>query len=180
MVDKQDAFEMVDFVLQAGREQAFGFERPQLPVAVKILGADLGWPFDFLPDIRKRKAAFLANRCFVRRPQYLRIDEHSRLVTAIFLREVHDENALRHADLDCSKSDTLGRIHAFQHAVRERSDRGIYAPNRLGNFFQTRIWRDKDGAGSHGPEISDTGGQGKGTPAAAGVTGHVRAHHAIT
>src|SRR5579862_70620 len=100
MIDEQHAFEVIDFVLQAGGEESLRLEQLQPPLAIEIFGPDLCRAFDLFPDIRNRETAFLANRSLVRCPDDLRIDEYARFLLAVLARQVHHQDALGDADLD--------------------------------------------------------------------------------
>ena len=65
VVDEQHAVQMVDLVLQAGGEQAVGFDLLRLAVAVEILDPDRGRPLDLGIIVRDRQAAFLVDRALV-------------------------------------------------------------------------------------------------------------------
>src|SRR5689334_12631321 len=58
MIDKQNAFEVIDFVLQTGGEQSLRLQLLQTPLAVEIFGPDLRRPLDLFPYIRNRETAF--------------------------------------------------------------------------------------------------------------------------
>src|SRR3981081_4811240 len=61
-VDEQDAVEVVDLVLDAGREQALGLDLLGLAVEVEILEPHLGGEPAVLVVFRYRQATVLRNR----------------------------------------------------------------------------------------------------------------------
>ena len=66
MVDEQHAVEVVDLVLQAGREQAVGLDLVRLALEVEIFDLDLRRALDLLVEFRDRQAALLVGRLLVR------------------------------------------------------------------------------------------------------------------
>src|SRR5205814_10112347 len=46
VIDKQDAVQMIDLVLQTGREQSFGLDLADLVLVVEIAQPDCPWPRD--------------------------------------------------------------------------------------------------------------------------------------
>ena len=142
-------------MLQACREQAFGFERVPRSLDVEIFGADLRRPLDLFPDIGDREASLLANCGLVRSPENFRIDEHTRFAAAILLREVHDEQSFGNPDLDGGEPDSLGGIHALKHVIREPANLGIHHVDLARGGFQAGVGRDKDGPYGHEREIGE-------------------------
>src|SRR3546814_19186073 len=61
MVDEQNAVEMIDLVLEAGREQPLGLDLLSPVVLVAIPDAGARRAFHFRIVIGQRKAAFLSN-----------------------------------------------------------------------------------------------------------------------
>src|SRR4051812_2301340 len=149
MVDEQDAVEVVDLVLDAGREQALGLDLVGLAVEVEILEPHLGGALDILVDFRDRQAAFLVDRRLVRGPYDLRIDEHARLGLAFLLGKVHGEDALRHPDLDRGEPDAGRVIHGFEHVLDQGLDVGRDLADRLGDQPQPLVGKDDDIAPCH-------------------------------
>jgi DNA recombination protein RmuC len=161
VIDKKNAFEMVDLVLQTGCQQSLGFERLQPAVAVEKLGAHLRRPLDLFPDIGHRETALFAQAGFFGCPENLRIHEHARLVLPVFPRQVHHQDALRHADLYGSKTDAVIGVHALEHLVDKPANPGVDRADRLRDDLEARVGRGKDGARSHESEIGERRNEGK-------------------
>jgi hypothetical protein len=157
MIQKQNAFQMIHLMLQAGGEQSIRFQCLRLAVAIEIFGADLRGPFHIVPDVGNGKAAFLERRHFFRRPDDLRIDEDHGLALALRLRDVHHQHPFGNAHLDGGEPDAVCLIHGFDQVVGQPAHLVIDLFDGLGDGFQARIGRGKDGAYRHGLEIGASG-----------------------
>src|SRR5579871_1928244 len=99
MIDEQNAFEVINLVLQTRSEKALGLEILQASFAVEEFGSNLRRPLHLVPDIRHRETAFLANCRLIGCPEYPWIDEDARFVLAVLARQVHHQNPFGDADL---------------------------------------------------------------------------------
>ena len=84
MIDKEHAIDVVNLVLQAGRQETLGINLVLLAAQIEEFDLDLGRPLDFLVIIRNRQTSFLKLGAFVRLPGDFRINEHLRLVIVLF------------------------------------------------------------------------------------------------
>ena len=84
MIDKEHAVDVVNLVLQAGRQETLGINLVLLAAQIEEFDLDLGRPLDFLVIIRNRQTAFLELGAFVRLPGDFGINEHLRLVIVLF------------------------------------------------------------------------------------------------
>ena len=82
VVDEQDAVQMVDLVLQAGREQPVRFDLVRLALKIEILDLHLRGAFDVIVEFRNRKTSFFVDRLLVAGGDDLRIDEDLRRSSA--------------------------------------------------------------------------------------------------
>src|SRR5215471_4517274 len=80
MVDEQHTIDVINLVLQAGRQQAIGLDLLRLEVEVEKLDLHRLRPLDLLVVFGDRQAALLVDRFLVRCPDHFRIDEDLRLL----------------------------------------------------------------------------------------------------
>jgi DNA recombination protein RmuC len=153
MVDKQLAVQMIDLVLQTDGKHAVGFLGLGVAVAIEIVANDPGRPLDLFPDVGHRQAAFLVNDGFLGRPGQRGIDEGTGIAIAVFLIDVHDDDAFGHPNLHRGQPDAVGLVHSLQHVVDQPADTAVDLVDFGGNGFQFGVGRDKNGADGHGFEI---------------------------
>jgi len=134
VIDKQLAVEVVAFVLNAHRQQAFGNHLERLAVTVQGLDLDALGTVDVLVEVRYRQAAFLILAHLVGQGFELRVDKHQRLA-AVF-GQVHDHDALMHVDLGRGEADTRGFIHCFKHVIDQLTNLGVHYGHWLGDGAQ--------------------------------------------
>ena len=79
MVDEEDAIEMVDLVLKAGREQPFRLDFSDLVLVVDIAQPDLGRTLDIGVMLGQRQTAFVGGGQSLGAPDDLRVGDAQRL-----------------------------------------------------------------------------------------------------
>ena len=120
MIDEENAFKMVHFVLKARRHQVV--HRLFMKLAVHILPAraNFGGTLDFGILVRNRQAPFAVDRMFFGRVEYLRVHENARFFddfpVFLFL-QIHDQQPFGHPDLNCRQTNAGGVIHRFEHII---------------------------------------------------------------
>jgi hypothetical protein len=156
MIDEQDPVQMIDFMLQAGRQKSIRFDFLDAAVPIGVAGTHPGRTLDLLEKIWDRQAALLIEGKLVRRPENFWIDDTERfwrggLVLAF--RDVKNENPLRHRDLDRGKTDAGRRIHGLKHIVHQRVNACVDRGHRRAFVPQTRIREGQYRPYSHDNEI---------------------------
>ena len=124
MVDKQNAFKMVHFVLETRRLQIVHCLFMDFAVQILPTRTDFGRAFDFRILVGDRQAALAVNRMFFRRVENFGIYENARIrnrfaIFAGFL-QIHYQETLRNANLDRRKADAGRCIHRLEHVIDER------------------------------------------------------------
>ena len=79
MVDKEDAVEVIDLVLEAHREQPRRLDLPDVVLVIEVAQADLRRAGDLGIVFREGQAAFIAGRQLGRPPENFRIGQLQRL-----------------------------------------------------------------------------------------------------
>ena len=77
MIDEQNAFEMIHFMLEAGPEKAIEARFMLLTIFLEPTGMDNRRPFDVGELIGDRQATFVIDRMLLRRIEQLGIDEYA-------------------------------------------------------------------------------------------------------
>src|SRR6056297_4224026 len=147
VVDEYLAVQMVDFVLDAYRQQPVGIEFHRVAVAIQTLDADILGTLDLGILAGNRQAAFLTQLASFAADDF-GIDDDLRLV-ALFA-EVEYQNAQAAIDLRGGKPDAARGVHCLEHVVGQ-------SPNRIGDFVdrpgdvaQPRIGKLEYGQLGHG------------------------------
>src|SRR3984893_12105181 len=149
MIDEQDAVQMVDLMLETGRQNAVRLDLLRAAIAIEVTGAHAGRPLDVLENVRDRQAALLTGRKLRRSPETFRISETKRLRRSGFIGafgHVEESHPLSHGDLNCRETDARRGIHGLEHIVHKRADALVDFGHRRADKAQTRI-----GKGDYGP-----------------------------
>ncbi|SCZ18074.1 Uncharacterised protein [Acinetobacter baumannii] len=137
VVDEQLAVEVVAFVLDAYRQQAFGDFLEGVAIAVEGLDPDLLRSVHVLVEAGYRQAAFLVLVHILGQRFELGVDEYPRL--GLVFAEVHDHDALVHVHLGRGEADARGFVHGFEHVVDQLAHRVVDHLHRFGDGPQARI-----------------------------------------
>src|SRR5262249_59901554 len=100
VVDEQHAVEMVDLVLQAGRQQPVRLDLLLVAGKIGVADAYLRRALDLLIIFRNRQTAFLVGRALLRCPDELRIDVDLRVSRLLPLCGIHCGDARFYAHPD--------------------------------------------------------------------------------
>src|SRR4051812_14334988 len=119
MIDEQPPVEVIDLVLQAGREQPVGGHRLLPPVLVGIFDGEPCGPFHVVPNFRDRKAALMKGGELAGRLYDPRIDKIELLAVGASRVEVDHRYPLGHTDLDRGQTDAVLGIHGRHHVIHE-------------------------------------------------------------
>ncbi len=158
MVDEQHAVEMVDLVLQTGRQDAVGLDLLLGSIAVEIAHAASDRPVDLGIVLWNRQATFLIDRGFVGHPKKFGIGQADRVLGVFVLGDIADDDAPRHRDLDRGEPDARRVIHRLQHVIHQRAHRVVDRCDGVADIAQARVWKLYDLANGHGPQIVEHGG----------------------
>ena len=157
MVDEQDALEVVQLVQDAARQQAIGFDLLLDPFGVEVAQLDLAGPPQFGELVGQRETAFLGHDLLVRRPDDLRVDQAERRAGLVLARDIDDDDALGHADLDRREPDARRVVHGLDHVVHQLAQIVVDPLDGFGLDLEARIGRDDDGQDRHGSDCSRFG-----------------------
>ncbi len=147
---------MVDLVLDADGKDSVGVDFPLLVVAVEELRPHPVGTLDVLVIFRDRQTAFLIDLEIIRGPGDFRVGKTQRLWFLVVLaRDIDDDDALRHGNLDRGQSDARRGIHGFQHVVHQLADFVIDAIDRLADETQARIRKGYDVEFGHAGDIGN-------------------------
>ena len=108
------AIQMVDFMLQADREQAVGMQFERLALPVKRAQGDLLCACHFLVNAGYRQTAFLAG-FFTFPVEDFRVDEY--LQGILFFGKIDDQQPDMLIHLGGGQADSRGGIHGFGHVI---------------------------------------------------------------
>ncbi|EKF41196.1 class I and II aminotransferase [Nitratireductor indicus C115] len=131
IVDEQHAVEMVDFMLQAGRQKSVGLHRLHFSLDVHVIDRHTCRAFDIGIIIGNRQAAFLVDVARIRARHNLGIEHHQRCRFLVLVRNVDNEHAQRLAHLNGGEADPRRVIHRVEHVVGEFAQSLIHAFHRL-------------------------------------------------
>ncbi len=154
MIDEQHAFQVIHLVLNADSEQTLGVLDHFLAIIIEIFELHARGPFHLVEYLWDRKAALFVGRHVHRRPKDFRIYEIARLLRLIAARQIHHDDALRHADLDGRQPDAGRVVHRLQHVIHELAVLiGDAAFHRGGDELQGRVRHREDFANSHHSQL---------------------------
>lgn len=105
MIEDQHAIQMVNFVLDACREQPGRSDGMPVPVQIRIINADVGRPADSETNSRNGKAPFVCFSASFRTTCDLWIDEYVRRLAALCARSTGYDHTLQLPDLDSREPD---------------------------------------------------------------------------
>ena len=117
VIDHQLAIEVIVFVLNRNRQEALGLQLEGLTVLVERPDGDALSSVDVFAYTREREAAFV--ECgFAFGSDDLGIDEDAQVARLVLAGgHIHDEKALRNAELRGGQTDARGRVHRLGHVV---------------------------------------------------------------
>ena len=150
MVDEQDAVEMIDLVLHAGREQALAGEILLHAVAVEVTHRHPGRARHVGIMLGQRQAAFLVGHVLVGGLDDLGIGHQERAGLGVLAVDVEHDDALQYVDLRSGEADAGRRVHRLQHVVHELAHVGIDGGHGLGLLLEAWIGRGEDRLDGHG------------------------------
>lgn len=146
VIDKDFAVEVIDFVLNARREQAFGVEFEGATVAIERRHPNPTRAVDLVVHAGHREAAFFHDLLAIAHAN-LGVDEH--LQGVAFGAEVDHDHALGHIDLNRGQSDARRLIHGFGHVVDQAADLVVHLHDGRRAATQARIGIVEYGSQSH-------------------------------
>ena len=149
MVDKQNPVEMVDLVLQAGREQPFRLDLADLVLVVEIAQPDRLGALNLGVMLGQRQTALVGRQQFLGTPQDLGIGDAHRLRRLAVARAIDHQHTLRYPDLRCRKPDADRVVHRLEHVVHQPAHRGVDRGNRPRLDLEARIGSGDDRQQSH-------------------------------
>ena len=135
-------------MLDAHREQAFGFQGEGLAVAIQRLDANVFRPRHRLVEAGHGEAAFVALLLALRQLDH-RIDERQRLIPSFG--HVHHQHTLVDIHLGGGKADAGRRVHGLEQVVDEAHDRLVHRRHRSGLGAQARVGIAENGERGHEP-----------------------------
>src|SRR5690348_5483696 len=141
MVDEQHAVEMVDLVLDAGGEQALGFELADLVLLVEIAQADGRRPLDIGILLGQRQAAFAAYHRLVGLPDDFGVGQLDWLRLLALARAIDDDDAFEDTDLRRRQADAIRVVHCLKHVGHQLAHAPVDLGDWLGLAFEPRIGR---------------------------------------
>src|SRR5690606_38450788 len=147
VVDEELAVEVVAFVLDAHRQQAFGDQLVGLAVAVQRADPNLLRAIDVLVEAGYRQTAFLVLVHLVGQGFELGVDEDPRL--GLVLGQVHHHHALVNVHLGSREADAGSGIYGLEHVVDQLTNAVIDHLHRRGDGAQPRIGVFEDVENGH-------------------------------
>jgi hypothetical protein len=145
-VDEKTPLEMIDFVLQADRQEAVGFDGERFPVQVIGVDPDTRGAFHTLTDVGDGKTAFFARDASLARDDD-RVDERPGAATVF--RNIKDEHALSGPDLGGGKTDPFMRVHRLDHVFRKAGEACVEARHVFRFEAQAGVGIKKYGTDGH-------------------------------
>ena len=142
IIDEQLAVEVIAFVLNAHRQQAFGNQLEGLAVTVEGLDFDFLRAIDVFVEARHRQAAFLILLNFVGQGLELGVDKHQRFI--LVFGQVHHHQALVYIHLGGRQADAGGVVHGCKHIVDQLAQLVVDLLHRFGDGTQARIGKFED------------------------------------
>ena len=133
---------MIDFMLDANRQQAIGFHRPLLAVEIEVFDGDALGTLDLVVDAGHGQAALFAHLLATAFLQG-RINEGEKIV--LIFRDIDDHDALMHIDLRRCQANARRFVHRFGHVGDQFSNAGVDLDDWLCNLFQARIGKTQNG-----------------------------------
>src|SRR5213594_1866052 len=121
VIEKQNAVEVVDLVLNGARLVAVRFDTGTLSFLIERLDDDAKGARDVAEDLRDRQAPLLGGLVFVTPLDDDGIDEHQG--RRVLLADVHDGDTPRDADLVGGEADAFRGAHRFEQVVHELAHR---------------------------------------------------------
>ena len=148
MIDEQHAVEMIDLMLDTGRQKPLAAKRLFGALDVNVAHIDDGWTLHLGGLFRDRQAAFFKNRGIFRAGDDFRIDhlvEFGRVIGAT----IHDDQTFRHIDLRRGEANAGRVIHRLDHVVEKPPDSVRHLGNRRRHLAQHRIGNADNGNQRH-------------------------------
>lgn len=149
MVDEQDTVQMIDLVLQTGRQKSVGIDGLLIALPIEIAHRDGGRPFDIGVIVRNGQASLFVNTDIIAGGHHLRVDEDLRVLRIVFARDVDHQKPARDADLNCRKADPRRVIHGFEHVLDKPVEFRVNALHRLAFLAQYGIGQEDEGLDGH-------------------------------
>jgi len=136
IIDKHLAQQVIHLMLDADSQQAFGFQRERLAVAIQCLDRDFFRPRHRVINTWHRQTAFFIILRTGFADQF-RVDEDLQIL--LVFADIDDDDLLVHIDLSRCKADAGRGIHGLRHVVDQTADSGIDLFHRLGDGIKPRV-----------------------------------------
>lgn len=137
-IDEEDAFEVIDLVLDRASQEALAFEFDGLAIDAEGLDPAMGGATDIGVEFWEAEATLGAEDFFATQMQFRVAEDHGRVFGEVTFFAVDPEFGgallgvvdLEHAELQgfgdllCGEADALGVAHGFDHVVGEAANLG--------------------------------------------------------